>query len=233
MLKDIPPELVREIIVVDNGSRDATAAVAQAGGARVVHEKHRGYGSACLRGIAEVHSAEVIVFLDADHSDYPEELGLLLRPIFEGEADFVLGSRVLGIREPGALAPQAYWGNRLATFLMRLLAGFAYTDLGPFRAIRLSSLNALEMGDRDYGWTAEMQVKAARLGLRIREVPVSYRRRKGVSKISGTVGGTLRAGGKILYTLWKYGAWKPNPNITPCTMSLPAQPSRGDSSPFC
>jgi hypothetical protein len=207
VLAELPRE-VDDVVVVDNGSTDATAEVARAAGARVMLEPERGYGAACLRGLAAIGTPDVIVFLDGDHSDYPEKLPELVRPIAEGSADLVLGSRLLGQREPGAMPPQSVWGNRFACFLMRLLFRVRYTDLGPFRAIRREALERLGMRDRNFGWTVEMQIKAARAGLRIREVPVPYRRRVGQSKISGTLRGTIRAGYKILYTIAKYGLVK-------------------------
>lgn len=214
VLRDLPP--VGRVIVVDNGSTDATAALAAEGGAIVVGEPQRGYGAACLRGMAALAEAvgrgaptpRVVVFLDGDYSDYPERLPDLAAPILSGEADFVLGSRLLGQREAGAMPPQSLWGNRLACFLMRLFFRARYTDLGPFRAIGYESLLALSMADRNFGWTVEMQIKAARAGLRIKELPVAYRRRIGQSKISGTLWGTLRAGYKILYLIVKHG-WAP------------------------
>ncbi|MBI4230221.1 MAG: glycosyltransferase family 2 protein [Planctomycetes bacterium] len=207
VLDDLPRALLHEVIVVDNGSSDGTADVARSHGARVVHEPRRGYGSACLAGIAAVADTDVLVFLDADHSDHPEELPSLVAPILEGRADLVIGSRTSGNHEPGALLPQAVWGNRLAVFLLRLLHGVRYTDLGPFRAIRWRSLRELGMRDTNYGWTVEMQVRSAQAGLRSTEVPVSYRRRVGVSKITGTLKGTLCAGYKILFTIFRYGIW--------------------------
>jgi glycosyltransferase involved in cell wall biosynthesis len=210
VLADIPRPLVRDIVVVDNGSRDRTAEVAHQHGARVVAEPRRGYGAACLRGLADLASRpegppDIVVFLDGDYSDHPEELPALVQPILDGRSEFVLGSRLLGRRERGAMLMQSVWGNRLACFLMRLLFGGRYTDLGPFRAIRWDALERLGMRDGNFGWTVEMQIKAARLGLRVREVPAAYRRRVGVSKISGTVRGTILAGSKILYLIARYG----------------------------
>lgn len=200
----VPRDLVSEIIVVDNGSTDQTAEVAAAHGARVVREERRGYGSACLRGILESSSeAECVVFLDGDFSDHPDEMPLLVEPILDNSADLVIGSRMLGRRERGALLPQAFLGNKLACFLIRVFWGARYTDLGPFRAIRRSALDRLGMKDTNFGWTVEMQVRAAQVGLRVEERAVSYRCRIGVSKITGTLSGTLGAGSKILYTIAK------------------------------
>ena len=207
VLADLPGALLRHIVVVDNASTDRTASVAAAGGAMVVAEPRRGYGSACLAGVARLaRLAEVphiVVFLDADYSDHPDELPQLVEPLLRDEADLVIGSRVLGQREPGALMPQARFGNWLSTGLIRALYGVHMTDLGPFRAILWDRLVELKMGDPDFGWTVEMQVKAVRAGLVYREVPVSYRRRIGTSKISGTVSGSVRAGCKILYTIFR------------------------------
>ena len=211
VLADLPP--VGQVIVVDNGSTDATAEVAARGGATVVAEPQRGYGAACLRGLAAIAAGlqdgktppSAVVFLDADYSDHPELLPQLVEPILQDQADLVLGSRLAGRREPGAMPPQSVFGNHLACFLMRWLFGAKYTDLGPFRAIGYQALCKLEMADRNFGWTIEMQIKAVRAGLRIREVPVPYRRRVGRSKISGTVAGSVRAGGKILWTIARYG----------------------------
>jgi glycosyltransferase involved in cell wall biosynthesis len=217
VLNDLPN--VGQVIVVDNGSRDATADVAAEHGATVVPEPKRGYGAACLRGLATIDKSreearptpEVIVFVDADYSDHPDLLPQLIEPILAGKSDFVLGSRLLGQREPGAMPPQSVYGNRLACLLMRILFRVRYTDLGPFRAISYARLRALGMSDQNFGWTIEMQIKAARAGFRIQEIPVPYRRRVGTSKISGTISGTIKAGSKILYTIAKYGfrRWKP------------------------
>jgi glycosyltransferase involved in cell wall biosynthesis len=211
VLRDLPP--VGKVIVVDNGSTDATAKVAADANAIVVSEPARGYGAACLRGLAEIEQLVtagepqplIVTFLDADYSDYPECLPALVTPIIEGRADFVLGSRMTGRREPGAMPPQSVFGNWLACHLIWLLFGTRYTDLGPFRAIRYESLKKLKMIDRNFGWTVEMQIKAIRAGLRIEEVPVPYRCRIGQSKISGTLVGSVKAGYKILYLIGKYG----------------------------
>src|SRR5437867_5278058 len=203
VIDSIPRNRVCEIIVVDNGSTDDTAGAARRAGARVVIEPRRGYGSACLAGIAALacRPPDIVVFLDADFSDHPGELPLLLAPIEEGRADLVIGSRAMGRRERGSLMPQARFGNWLATRLIRLFSGVRFTDLVPFRAIRYESLKALRMRDADFGWTVEMQMKAALTELRIAEVPVSYRKRIGTSKITGTVSGSLLAGAKILWTI--------------------------------
>ncbi|MCE2399587.1 glycosyltransferase family 2 protein [Candidatus Poribacteria bacterium] len=202
VINDIPKSLVQEIIVVDNGCTDRTVEIARQHGAKVVTEPRRGYGSACLAGIAAVQVADIIVFLDGDYSDDPTEMPSLVQPIQEGLAEFVVGTRVPS--EKGALLPQAQFGNKLATFLMRIFFGVQYTDLGPFRAIRYEQLQALGMQDKNFGWTIEMQLKAAKMGMNVREVPVSYRKRIGTSKISGTFIGSIRAGAKILTTLFRY-----------------------------
>lgn len=189
----LPRELVRRVIVVDNGSTDRTADVARAAGATVVPLRQPGYGRACATGVAAAGDAEIILFLDGDYSDFPEEAHLLLAPILANEADLVIGSRLRGRREPGALPPHQLFGNWLVSGLMRLLYGVQVTDLGPFRAIRAELLASLGMEQMTYGWPSEMMVKAARRGARIAEVPVSYRKRIGHSKISGTVRGTILA----------------------------------------
>ena len=204
VLRDLPRTSVQQLIVVDNGSTDRTGEIAAAFGATVVGEPKRGYGRACLAGMAALESPDIVVFLDGDYSDHPDELPQLVGPIAENRADLTIGSRVLGRRERGALTPQARLGNALATVLIRALFGVRFTDLGPFRAIGYRQLLQLEMADRDYGWTVEMQVKAARRRLRCLEIPVSYRRRIGVSKISGTAIGSIKAGYKILWTIFRH-----------------------------
>lgn len=217
VLRDLPA--VRTVYVVDNGSTDATGQVAEEGGAVVVREPQRGYGQACLRGLAEIENQiaaggsapDVVVFIDADYSDHPEQLTELVEPIAQNHFDFVLGSRLAGRRESGAMPPQSLYGNKLACFLMKTLFGGVYTDLGPFRAIRYSSLQSLRMCDTNFGWTIEMQIKAAQANLRTTEIPAKYRRRIGVSKISGTIGGSIKAGSKILLTIARYGLTRPEP----------------------
>ena len=193
---------VQEIIVVDNGCTDNTAAIAKRNGARVVTEPRRGYGYACLAGIAALATAppDIVVFLDGDYSDYPTDLLRLLHPIREGKAALVIGARTQGDAKE-ALLPQARFGNWLACFLIHRFFGVRYTDLGPFRAIRYSELLTLNMQDKTFGWTVEMQLKAAKHGIPVCEVPVRYRKRIGTSKITGTFAGTLKAGYKILTTL--------------------------------
>ncbi|MBX0332511.1 glycosyltransferase family 2 protein [Pontibacter sp. HSC-14F20] len=209
VIKDIPAKLVQEVIVVNNNSSDNTSEAARAAGATVLHEPRPGYGNACLKGIAYAaakpaqEQPDIIVFLDGDYSDYPGELPQVVQPILDGKADLVIGSRVLGQREAGSLMPQQIFGNWLATTLLRWLYGVRYTDLGPFRAIRFSTLQQLGMRDRNYGWTVEMQARAAKQKIRYAEVPVNYRKRIGVSKVSGTVKGSVLAGYKILLTIFK------------------------------
>ncbi len=207
VLADIPRPPVSRVIVADNNSTDATAKVARAGGAEVVLASRQGYGSACLAALDHLRATEapdIVVFLDGDYSDHPEELPQVMAPILEGRADFVIGSRVLGDREPGALLPQARAGNVVACTLIRLLYGHRYTDLGPFRAAAWPAFERLGMSDPDFGWTAELQVKALRAGMQVVEVPVRYRRRVGVSKITGTIKGTFLAGYKILWTVLRH-----------------------------
>ncbi len=203
VINDIPKTLVGEIIVVDNGCTDRTVEIARKYGARIVTEPRRGYGSACLAGIAAVQSPDVVVFLDGDYSDDPTEMTALVQPIQDGQAEFVIGTRKPS--EKGALLPQARFGNKLATNLMRVFFGAKYTDLGPFRAIRYDKLKTLNMQDKNFGWTIEMQLKAVKMGMKVCEVPVSYRKRIGTSKISGTFVGSIRAGTKILTSLFRYG----------------------------
>ncbi len=211
VIRDIPAGQAEEIVVVNNASTDETEHHARAAGATVLREDRKGYGWACLRGIDHARSRkpDIIVFLDGDHSDHPEEMPRLVAPIARGEADFVIGSRMTGAREPGAMLPQALIGNYVACFLIRWRWGVRFTDLGPFRAIRFAALERLAMQDKTFGWTVEMQIKAARAGLRCLEVPVSYRRRVGVSKVTGSVSGTVRASVKILWTIGKFAFKRP------------------------
>ncbi|MDZ7877699.1 MAG: glycosyltransferase family 2 protein [Saprospiraceae bacterium] len=208
VIADIPKNAVRDIIVCNNASTDRTAEVAFEKGAIVVHQPQRGYGNACLAGMAYIaqktQKPDIVVFLDGDYSDYPEELLLLVAPIREGRADMVIGSRALGARESGSMTPQQVFGNWLATRIIHLFFNYTFTDLGPFRAIRHDSLLKIGMVDRNYGWTVEMQVKAAKLKMACLEIPVTYRRRIGVSKVSGTVKGTILAGYKIILTIFRY-----------------------------
>ncbi len=201
VLAELPRQLVHEVIVVDNGSTDGTAEVARSAGARVVVEPTPGYGWACLSGLAALSpEVDTVAFMDGDHSDYPEDLPTLLEPIAEGRADLVIGSRT-ACAQAGSLTPHQRFGNRLACALMRWCFGVRFTDLGPFRAIRREALERLQMHDQAFGWTVEMQAKAARARLRVVEVPVRYRPRIGRSKISGTLSGTVRAGVTILATI--------------------------------
>ncbi len=209
MIDDIPKGLVQEVIVSNNGSRDRTAEVARAHGATVVDQPLPGYGNACLKAVEylqkkpEAEQPDIVVFLDGDYSDHPEQMLAVLWPILEENFDMVIGSRALGRLERGAMQPQQIFGNWLATNLIRLFFAYQFTDLGPFRAIRWDKLLALNMQDKNYGWTVEMQVKAAKQKLKCTEVSVDYRRRVGVSKVSGTVKGSILAGHKILWTIFK------------------------------
>jgi glycosyltransferase involved in cell wall biosynthesis len=210
VLEALPSDWVRQVIVCDNGSTDRTAVVAEQMGAVVVTELERGYGAACLAGmrylqlLPKEEQPDVLVFMDGDYSDYPEELPALVAPILEGSADMVIGSRLAGGLDKGVMTVPQQFGNWLAPTLIKWMFGYSFTDLGPFRAIRWDSLLALEMKDRNFGWTVEMQVKAARKGLRCTEMPVQYRKRAaGESKVSGTVKGTIKAGWKILYTIFR------------------------------
>ena len=216
VLAEIPP-VVDRVVVVDNGSRDRTAAVAREAGAEVVWEPRRGYGQACLAGIAAAGAAEILAFLDADHSDYPEQLRRVVAPILAGDADLVIGSRNLGRRTAGAHPWHAVLGTKLCVWLMNALVGTRATDLGPFRAIAYPALRRLGMQDPNYGWTVEMQVKAAQQGIQALEVGVPYRKRIGKSKVSGTIRGVFLAGVKILYTIFKYAIRRhqAGPNFSP------------------
>ncbi len=206
VLAEIPSELVRYVIVCDNGSTDQTARVASDAGAVVVSEPRRGYGNACLKGMewiaGQSAAPDAVAFLDGDYSDYPEELSMLLEGIEHGGADLVLGARTLGDREKGSLTPQQVFGNWLATALIKLFYGIRFYDLGPFRVVRYGALLQMKMKDRNYGWTVEMQAKAAKMGLRTLEFPVRYRKRVGTSKVSGTIKGSVLAGIKILWTIF-------------------------------
>ncbi len=209
VVRDIPRTLVKEIVVSSNASTDKTEENAREAGATVVLQPERGYGNACLKGMEYVASktgndrADIVVFLDGDYSDYPEQMPELTDLIISGQADMVIGSRALGNREKGSMMPQQIFGNWLATTLIKLLYKVEFTDLGPFRAIRYDSLLAINMQDKTFGWTVEMQVKAAKMGLKCMEVPVRYRQRIGVSKVTGTVKGSFMAGYKILWTIFK------------------------------
>ncbi len=201
VLRDLPADIDR-VIVCDNGSTDDTAAVARAGGAIVVHESERGYGAACLKAVASADGdTDILLFIDADYSDYPEEAAQILLPIVKQEYDMVIGSRMLTLQAHHALPPVAAFGNWLTSGLIRLIWGQRFSDIGPFRAIRYHAYQSLDMKDRDFGWTTEMQVKAIKHGLKCCEVPVSYRARIGKSKISGTLVGSFRAGVKFLWII--------------------------------
>lgn len=209
VLADIPRDWVREIVVCNNASTDNTAEVARSCGATVLDQPRKGYGSACLKGIEYLRNKpageqpDIVVFLDGDYSDHPDQLPEIVAPIIEHDYELVIGSRALGKMERGSMQPQQIFGNWLATNLIRLFYRVEFTDLGPFRAIKFPQLLALNMEDPDFGWTVEMQVRAAKAGLRCTEVPVRYRQRIGVSKVSGTVRGSFLAGHKILWTIFK------------------------------
>jgi len=211
VINDIP-EIVEEVIVVNNNSTDNTVAYAKNAGATVLTENNKGYGYACLKGMDYIANLEdkpdIIVFLDGDYSDYPEELTKLIAPIINQDVDFVIGSRLKQLRESGSMTPQQVFGNWLATFLMSLFFGSKFTDLGPFRAIKYNKLLALNMEDKTYGWTVEMQLKALKQKLLYIEIPVRYKQRIGKSKVSGTVKGTIFAGFKILSWIFKYSIKK-------------------------
>ncbi|WP_020526304.1 glycosyltransferase family 2 protein [Flexithrix dorotheae] len=210
VINDIPKDFVTEIVVVNNASTDQTAEEASKAGATVLNENRQGYGFACLKGIEYAESVlaekenSIIVFIDGDYSDFPQEMPDVVRPIVEEDYHMVIGSRALGKRESGSMTPQQIFGNWLATKLLKLYYNADFTDLGPFRAIRFDKLLEIDMKDQTYGWTVEMQVKAAKHKLRFCEVKVNYKKRIGVSKVSGTIKGTILAGYKILWTLFKY-----------------------------
>jgi len=206
VVQSIPKDWIENIIVVNNNSTDKTQEVAALAGATVLLEKRKGYGYACLTGIEEAkkNKADIIVFLDGDFSDYPEEIPQLIEPILEQGMDMVIGSRATGKREKGSMTPQQVFGNWLATRLMKIFYGANFTDLGPFRAIKMDALEKLQMADKTYGWTIEMQIKAAKHKMNFCEVPVQYKKRIGVSKVSGTVKGTVLAGIKIIFAVFKY-----------------------------
>lgn len=205
VIKDIP-QIVSETIVVDNGSTDKTSEIAQQVGATVCYEPRKGYGYACLKGLEKCaeNPPNIVVFLDGDYSDYPEQLTEIVTPIIQNKVDFVIGARVSRLREKGAMTFPQIFGNALATTLMKLFFGAKFTDLGPFRAIRYNKLLALNMSDKTYGWTVEMQLKVLKQKVNYLEIPVKYRNRIGVSKVSGTIKGAIFAGVKILYWIFKY-----------------------------
>lgn len=208
VLDEIPKDLVRHVIVADNNSTDNTSHEAEKHGATVVFEPNAGYGNACLKGMEYIaqleEKPEIVVFLDGDYSDHPAQMRQLVQPILDDKIDLVIGSRALGKSESGSMTPPQLFGNWLATRLLKLFYGVKFTDLGPFRAIRYSSLLQIKMQDRNYGWTVEMQIKAAKQKLHCTEVPVDYRVRIGQSKVSGTIKGVIGAGFKIIFTLFRY-----------------------------
>lgn len=207
VIGEIPAGLVREVIVCNNNSTDDTAANASEAGATVLLANKKGYGFACLTGLNHIAEKEIkpdiVVFIDGDYSDYPAEMVDLIAPIINDEVDLVIGSRALGDLQPGSMTPQQIFGNWLATNLIKLFYKYTFTDLGPFRAVKYSSLVEIDMKDEDFGWTVEMQVKAAKMKMKCEEVAVNYRKRIGVSKVSGTIKGTILAGHKILWTIFK------------------------------
>lgn len=207
VISEIPDTIVRNVVVCNNGSKDRTASVAESHGAIVVHQPEKGYGNACLKGMEYISNLEIkpdiIVFLDGDYSDYPSEMVDLIKPIVTENVDMVIGSRALGEMQSGAMMPQQIFGNWLATTLIRIIYSYEFTDLGPFRAIKYPVLMAMKMEDKTFGWTVEMQVKAAKMKLKTTEVAVRYRKRIGKSKVSGTIKGTILAGHKILWTIFK------------------------------
>ena len=208
VIRDIPSAIVREVVVVDNNSLDSTSKIAFAAGALVLSESTQGYGAACLRGLNYLKTKDVlpdvVVFLDADYSDYPEHMPELVLPIKNDDVDMVIGSRSLGNRDANSMPLQQRFGNWLATTMIQLFFGYKFTDLGPFRAIKFNKLLELNMQDKTYGWTVEMQLKALKRKLKIIEIPVDYRQRIGESKISGTFKGTVLAGYKIITTIFRY-----------------------------
>lgn len=207
VIVEIPDSIVRNVVVCNNGSKDRTATVAESHGAIVVHQPIKGYGNACLKGMEYIAQLavkpDIIVFLDGDYSDYPSEIVDLIKPIITRNVDMVIGSRALGEMQSGAMMPQQIFGNWLATTLIRIIYGYEFTDLGPFRALKYSVLEEMGMEDKTFGWTVEMQVKAAKMKLKTTEIPVKYRKRIGKSKVSGTIKGTILAGHKILWTIFK------------------------------
>lgn len=207
VISEIPDTIVRNVVVCNNGSKDRTASVAEAHGAIVVHQPEKGYGNACLKGMEYIANLvikpDIIVFLDGDYSDYPSEMVDLIKPIITENVDMVIGSRALGEMQSGAMMPQQIFGNWLATSLIKIIYSYEFTDLGPFRAIKYPVLMDMQMEDKTFGWTVEMQVKAAKMKLKTTEVAVRYRKRIGKSKVSGTIKGTILAGHKILWTIFK------------------------------